>query len=268
MRRINKTLKAIKAVLANPWLLNKILEDDSVWKSFLEKHNYPKDGLPVVELDALSPGFSEILETFAFLDGGSLPTDIALLKLLAKRFSSCQYFEIGTWRGESVANVADVAEQCFTLNLSKKEMLEKGLTEKYADLHGFFSKNRKNIVHLEGNSMTFDFGGLNQKFDLIFIDGDHHFASVKKDTENIFDYLVHDKSIVVWHDYAYHPEKMRPEVFAAIWEGTPPAKRKNLIHVANTMCAVYLPKATMGHPLETPATPVTKFKISLNTEHV
>lgn len=268
MKRINKSFRAIGAILRNPWLLNRVLAADSLWENYLQKHGYPENGLPVVEMDTLFPGFTETLETFAFLDGGSLPTDIALLKLLAKRFPACRYFEIGTWRGESVVNVADVATQSFTLNLSKKEMIEKGMAEKYADLHGFFSKNKKNIIHLEGNSLTFDFAGLNQKFDLIFVDGDHHFASVKRDTENVFAHLVHEKSIVVWHDYAYHPEKMRPEVFAAIWEGTPPEKRKSLVHVANTMCAVFLPEPVKTHSLVPPVTPRVKFKITLKLHKI
>ncbi len=268
MKKIKKSLQAIGAILRNPWLLNHVLADDSVWQDYLQKKGCPEQGLPVVELDTLAPGFSETLDTFAFLDGGSLPTDIALLKLLAKRFPACRYFEIGTWRGESVANVADVASQCFTLNLSKKEMLERGMPAKYADLHGFFSKGMKNITHLEGDSLTFDFAGLNQKFDLIFIDGDHHYASVKKDTENVFAHLVHDQSIVVWHDYAYHPEKMRPEVFAAIWEGTPADKRKFLVHVANSMCAVFLPESVKAHPLETPVTPRVRFKVDITSHTI
>ena len=266
MKKIKKSLKAIGAILQNPWLLNLVLADDKIWGKYLSKKNYPEKGLPVTELDTLFPEFSEVLNTFTFLDGGSLPTDIALLKLLAKKYSDCQYFEIGTWRGESVANVADVASRCFTLNLSKKEMLEKGMDEKSADLHGFFSKGRENITHLEGNSLTFDFAGFNRKFDLIFIDGDHHYDIVKKDTENVFAHLVHDKSIVVWHDYAYHPEKMRPEVFAAIMDGTPADKRKYLVHAANTICAVFIPETLKTHPLETPVKPRKRFKISIESQ--
>lgn len=266
MNRIKKVFGAFGAAVRNPWLLNNILSDDRAWLNYLQKQGYPVTGLPVVEWDTLFPDFSEKIETFAFLDGGSLPTDIALLKGLAKRFSACRYFEIGTWRGESVANVADVAKHCVTLNLSKQEMIEKGMSEKYAGLHGFFSKNRENITHAEGNSLTYDFAGMNQKFDLIFIDGDHHFDVVKSDTENVFAHLVHEKSIVVWHDYAYHPEKMRPEVFAAVYEGTPVEKRRFLVHVAHTLCAVYLPETLPTHPLSAPVTPRLKFQLEIKTE--
>ena len=268
MMKIKKAFRALGAVVRNPWLLNHVLADDKVWNGYLQKQGYPANGLPVLEPDTLFPGFSETIETFAFLDGGSLPTDIALLKGLAKRFKACNYFEIGTWRGESVVNVADVAGHCTTLNLSEKELLQRGLSEKYAALHGFFSKGNPLITHLEGDSQTFDFAGLKQKFDLIFIDGDHHFESVKKDTENVFAHLVHDKSIVVWHDYAYHPEKVRPEVFAALYEGTPPEKRKKLVHVANTLCAVYLPEVLPVHPLSVPVTPRLNFRVEISTEKI
>lgn len=268
MNKIKKAFRALGAVVRNPWLLNHVLADDKVWNDYLQKQGYPANGLPVLEPDTLFPGFSEKIETFAFLDGGSLPTDIALLKGLAKWFPACNYFEIGTWRGESVVNVADVAGHCTTLNLSEKELLQRGLSEKYAALHGFFSKANPLITHLEGDSQTFDFAGLNQKFDLIFIDGDHHFESVKKDTENVFAHLVHDKSIVVWHDYAYHPEKVRPEVFAALYEGTPPEKRKKLVHVANTLCAVYLPEVLPVHPFSAPVTPRLKFRVEISTEKI
>ena len=119
-------------------------------------------------------------------------------------------------------------------------MLESGANERYADLHGYFSKSKANIIHLEGNSMHFDFQSLGKKFDVIFIDGNHHYEFVKNDTEKVFKHLVHEKSIIVWHDYAYNPEKLRPEVLAGILDGLGSENRNYLYHVANTMCAVYI----------------------------
>jgi len=269
MRKLTKVLKAIGAVVANPWLLNHVLADDDLWQNELRKKGYPEKGLPVVDPDVLFPDFQETLSVFAFLDGGSLPTDLALLKLLARRFPACRYFEIGTWRGESVANVADVAAHCTTLNLSEEALLRKGFSKKYAELQGFFSQKKDRITHLKGDSLSFDFAGLGQKYDLIFIDGDHHFESVKSDTQQVFAHLVHEKSIVVWHDYAYHPEKMRPEVFAALWEGTPEEKRTHLVHVGHTLCAIYLPeKTTDTHPLEAPVVPRLNFRLTIDSRKI
>jgi len=265
MNKLNKAIKAIIEILKNPVLLNNVLNDDSVWGNY-NKKNYNKIALPLVDINQFSTNFSETLNHFAFLDGGSLPTDIALLKILSKRFNTCKYFEIGTWRGESVVNVAEVASECYTLNLSKEEILALGLKESYADLHGFFSKGKKNITHLTGNSLTYDFAALNKKFDLIFIDGSHHYDDIKNDTEKIFKHLVHEQSIIVWHDYAYNPERVRPEVMAAILDGTPPEFRNNLYHVSNSMSAIFTREKLVTKDFISPSTPNKTFKITLESK--
>ncbi len=266
VQKVKKTIQGLVEVIKNPWLLNKVINDDLVWQQQIAKTYKIPNGLPVIDLSQLGNPFSETLENFAFLDGGSLPTDIALLKHLARKYQHCKYFEIGTWRGESVVNVAEVAQQCYTLNLSKPDLLARGLSEKYADLQAFFSKNKKNITHLYGDSMHFDFEGLHQKFDLIFIDGNHHYEYVKNDTQKVFEHLVHDQSIVVWHDYAYTPEKYRPEVLAGILAGTPENRRTNLYHVSNTMCAIYSPHQFAAEPLDAPIIPNKTFKVTIETK--
>lgn len=240
-----------------------MLDDDHYWrKKVTGKYGF-HDGLPVVRPEQLFGDFSETVDPFAFLDGGSLPTDLALLKKLARRIPDCSYFEIGTWRGESVANVASVAKDCLTLNLSKDEMKAMGLNQRYIDLHGFFSRRIKNVTHLEGHTLNYDFGALNRKFDLIFIDGDHHFEMVKNDTEKIFRHLVKDNSVVVWHDYARNPETIRYEVLAGILEGCPPSMHKNIFHVAHTLCAVYIPGHVGGIKLDPPVIPPGSFQIDI-----
>lgn len=263
MNKISKTFKAIFEIIKNPWLLNHILSDDSVWNNYLIKKHNLKKGFKVIDLEQLLPDFSETLNCFSFLGGGSLPIDIALLKGLSNKFKECTYFEIGTWRGESVANVAEVAKQCYTLNLSKKELKGLGLDDQYSDLHGFFSKDKNNIKHLFGNSLTFDFDNLHQKFDLIFIDGGHDYKHVKNDTEKVFEHLIHDTSIIVWHDYAYTPEILRPEVIAGILDGTPTEFRNNLHFVSNTMCAIFIRGNFKTSTFETPATPNKIFKVQM-----
>jgi predicted O-methyltransferase YrrM len=225
-------------------------------------------GLPLLDIRILFPSLTETLDFFAVLDGGSLPTDIALLKQLSKTFDNCTYFEIGTWRGESAVNVAGNCSECYTLNLSREELISMGLNEKYADMHGFFSKSYENIKHLTGNSMNFDFQSLNKKFDLIFIDGDHHYDFVKNDTEKVFGHLIHENSIIVWHDYAFNPEKPRHEVMAAILDGTPPEYHKFLYHVSNTLCAVFMRKELPVSLLNSPVTPDKIFTVNFEIRNV
>ena len=268
MKKISKSFKAIYELLKNPWLLNNILSDDSVWNNYLIKNHKINNGFPVIDINQLFPNFSETLNCFSFLGGGSLPTDIALLKSLANKFKDCNYFEIGTWRGESVINVSESAKECYTLNLSKSEIISLGLSKKYADLHGFFSKGKENIIHLEGNSLTYDFESLNKKFDLIFIDGGHDYKHVKNDTEKVFEHLLHDQSIVVWHDYAYTPEILRPEVISGILDGTPDKFKESLYYISNTMCAIFIREDFKTSDFQNLATPSKSFEISIKTRNI
>lgn len=239
MNKLSKLLRAFSLILKQPSLLNKVLDDSDVNKTaVIEKYGLV-NGLPVIDITTLLPDFNETIDPFCYLDGGSTPIDIALLKGLAKKNHQCDYFEIGTWRGESAANVASVAKHCTTLNLSDIEMKEMRLDKKYIDLHRFFSKDLKNVTHLQGNSMTFDYKSLEQKFDLIFIDGDHHYEAVMNDTKNAFQLLKNERSVIVWHDYGNNPNDIRWDVLRGILDGTPNDKKKKLYRVSNTLCAIY-----------------------------
>jgi len=261
MNKLRKITLTLKLLMQKPSLINLIIDSSQRWQFLLEKKHPNKTQLPVVNIDDLIPDFDETLTTFTFLGGGSLPTDIMLLRALCKQKKESSYFEIGTWRGESVINVADVTKDCYTLNLSSEEIQELGLPKKYIDLHGILSKQHKNIIHLTGNSLTYDFKILNKKFDVIFIDGNHSYKFVKNDTEKVFKHLVKEDSIVVWHDYAYNPEMTRPEVLCGILDGIPDKYKENLYHVSNTICAIYTSKFINSYKIDLPIQPEKVFEI-------
>ncbi len=264
MSKLHKLIQAIRQIIKQPALLNLVLDADGPRKENVIRKYKLHQGLAQVKLETLfGSSLEENIQPFAFLDGGSLPTDLLLLKQCARQFYDCKYFEIGTWRGESVANVADTGASCHTLCLSDEEMRTLGCDDAYIQLHGHFSKHLPNVQQWRGNSITFDYSQLPSPFDLVFIDGDHHYASVKSDTEQVFKHLLHDKSIVVWHDYGHEPDSVRWEVFEGILDGTPAEKRKYLYHVANTKCAIYWPKAFKTQKLQSPSTPQTDFKLTV-----
>jgi predicted O-methyltransferase YrrM len=264
MNKLFKILKAFRLLAAQPSLINHILESDDVYKKQILK-KYPQYlSLPVISIGNFF--MRQTVYPYAFLEGGSLPTDLALLRSLAAGIKDCNYLEIGSWRGESLANVAPFAKKCTSLNLSDEEMKSMGLPDHYINQHYFFSKKFSNIETIRGNSLTYDFSRLEKSFDLVFVDGDHHYSSVKKDTESVFSVLKNENSIIVWHDYAKNPLTPRHEVLAGILEGTPAHLRKHLYHVSNTLCAIYIRKDLQAQDLKDKTQPELVFKAELNAE--
>lgn len=251
IKKIIKALKAFSLIAAKPALLNLMFQDNDYWRKYLEKGQKSYKPLAELTFPVLFENLNITISPVTFLDGGSMVTDLALLKGLAGKINNCTYFEIGTWRGESVAVVSPECSLCYTMDLPDDEKQNIGMDEEYIKQHAVLSKKLKNVIHLKNNSLEFDFSSLNQKFDLIFIDGDHHYDAILNDTLKVFEHLVHDKTIVVWHDYAYYPGKVRNETYAAILDGLDVSLHSKLFYIANSMCAVYFPSPDFQKTKET-----------------
>jgi predicted O-methyltransferase YrrM len=260
-RKASKLFRGLIAVVKQPALLNLVLDDESNHETAFIAESQMPQGFPEIDFRTFAPQ-SETINPFAFLDGGSLPTDLALLKIIARKINAKSYFEIGTWRGESVSNVASVVDNCFTLNLSNEELHRRNLPEKYIQLHGHFSKNNPRITHLYGDSRSFNFNEYIGKMDLVFVDGDHHFDSVVQDTQTAFK-LIKPGGAIVWHDYANSPENVRWNVARAIYTGTPKEFRSKLRAVSHTLCAVFLPIEVPSAPRNYPRNPDSGFELTL-----
>ena len=264
MGKIVKALKALWWITRKPVLLNRVLTDEDTWQVYVKGKFGLPDGLPVITMDQLFHTHPVSLGPMTFLDGGSLPTDMMLLSGLAEGIADCRYFEIGTWRGESVASLSPRVASCHTLCLSDQEMRFLGMHEKSIATHRLFSRDLDNVTQLRGDSRTYDFASLDQKFDLVFIDGDHHHDFILSDTRNVFEHLVHDESIVLWHDYGFHPDQVRFEVMAAILDGIGPERTGRVYQVAHTKCAIFTGKAYLSKPAEFPVTPKEYYTFELS----
>jgi predicted O-methyltransferase YrrM len=263
--------KAVKFLLKNPISVLKkgILaqEEDNHKKCIQSKYGFEK--LPTIDLLDLFPDLDENLDCYSFLNGTSLITDLILLKSLAKKQENCSYLEIGSWRGESLANVSPVSKKCVSVTLSEIQMREMNFDEGFIKVHGIFSKNFENIEFIGANSHDFDFNSLNQKFDLIFIDGDHSYKGVLNDTKKVFNLRKDSNSVIVWHDYAFNTEDTRHSVLEAILDGIPKEFHKNLYHVSNTMCAIYIENKNFEtYFTKFPSYPNKKFRIGISAQKI
>lgn len=258
-------LKILLKIIRNPKSLLKVLDDKSIkFRDFVIKSNNKIDRLPEISIKDLFEEFDQLIENFTYLEGGSLPIDIAFLMTLAQKYyQECSFLEIGTWRGETIFNVSKFAKDSTSISLSAEEMRELRLSEDFISLNRFFTKNNPKITNIEHNSHTIEYSSLEKKFDLIFIDGDHSFEGVKKDSILAFNLIKDNSSIIVWHDYGLTPETINYEVFAGILTGSPQDKRKNIYKVANTLCAIYINKDLPGKYCYFPKKPEIVFDINI-----
>lgn len=228
---------------------------------------YKIEQLPSIDLLDLFPDLEEQIDSYSFLNGTSLVTDLILLKSLAKKYTDCTYLEIGSWRGESLVNVSSVTDDCTSLTLSSDDMRKLNFGEDFIKVHGAFSHHIESITRIEANSHNYDFNKLNKKFDLIFVDGDHSYEGVLNDTKKVFPLRKSAKSVIVWHDYGFNTENTRYTTLKAILDGVPKELHKNLYHVSNTMCAVYIEDLNLPVGFtKFPTFPNKKFSLSVKGE--
>jgi predicted O-methyltransferase YrrM len=267
MTNLEKAILLIKKIITNPNCLKELVDYEDIYQKYLLS-KYQLGQLPILDIRALLPNFSETIHHYTYLEGTSLDIDIALLKSLARQFSPCHYLELGSWRGESLVNVAEIAEHCTSISFADDDFRALGLDENMIQMNKILSKKLANVTHIGENTRTFDFGSLNQKYDLIFVDADHSYEAVRDDTKSVFSLLKDENSIIVWHDYGYSTERVRSPVLSGILDGLPDDEaRKCLYHVSNTMCAIYTKKSINESTLKDKQTLDKVFSIEINSKN-
>src|SRR5258706_661852 len=223
------------------YLLKELLKytNEAEKRIYVQKKLDFKTGLPLVDLAEIVPHFTEEISNYTFLEGTSHTIDIAFIKAVCRQYERCNYLEIGSWRGESLFNISPVVSQCTSISFSPDQVLSRFNNKIMANSLRIFSKGIKNVRHIEADSLTFNFDSINEKFDVIFVDGDHTYEGVKSDTQNAFRMLKDESSIIIFHDCGFAFEDNRYEVIAGIIDGAPPEKRQFIYRVSNTLCGIY-----------------------------
>lgn len=267
MNKMKLIYNAIKWILKEPGFApSGAIKAGKEGRALKYAKNIMEKGFPTVNMLDLLPELDETITPYTYLSGGSMVTDLALVKGLAKKIRNCTYLEIGVWRGESMAAVAKSAKECVSLSLSDEQIKKLTNNDNFVAQNKIFLNEFENILFIEANSLTYDFENMNKKFDLIFIDADHSWAAVKSDTINAFKLLKDENSIIVWHDYGLTPEEKNWPTVAGIIDGCPQEYRKYLYHVSNTKCAIFIKKEMATRYEEFPVIPDKIFEVNIKAK--
>jgi len=163
--------------------------------------------IPCVPLSELFPGIGsarlKLLARYDWLladrfDRGAdnllCPKELLALCALVAHLKPASIFEIGTYRGATIANLALNAPEGARLRTLDKDLVELEDSEVVATFQG------KGIERIHSDSKLYDYSPLHGSVDLVFVDGWHSNPEVDRDTENALK-LVSPGGVIVWHDY-------------------------------------------------------------------
>ena len=136
---------------------------------------------------------------------------MALVKLVRAR----TIFEFGTYLGIQTLNIAVNFPETtiYTLDLDEASVLgmqqsahDRPLTQTQLEYHGRLAflktPHEKRITRLYGDSNKYDFSGLLNQMDLIYVDGGHDPGTLDSDTKNAFKMLSQGQAAcIAWHDH-------------------------------------------------------------------
>lgn len=162
--------------------------------------------------------------------GDTVPGIISLLTSLAKNKS---VFEFGTFRGQTTYNLSKTAAEVYTFDLGDNSSDDSYPEYIVGDVYK--RNNATNVTQLIGDSLTYDFSELYNKFDLIWLDAGHSYEACKKDFETSMQIIKQDTTaIIAIDDYpAWGGVKQAVEEIA---------ETKHLYHLPEIALVLYINK--------------------------
>jgi len=128
-------------------------------------------------------------------------SEITALTILAKSINAKKIFEIGTFEGNTAANLAyNVSDDTviYTLDFPLYRLCAHGQANvKYVETDA----RAKSIVKvLKGDSLEFNFSPFYNQMDIMYIDGGKSYKCVLSDSENAYK-CAKDGGFIIWHDF-------------------------------------------------------------------
>lgn len=187
------------------------------------------------------------LDNVCFRSGGSGVLDYAVLKGTMQYFNLKTYLEVGTYIGESISNVASIAEKCFSVTVPLDHPAS---MSHFCRMYGMvdFSNRliyQSNIEQYLVDSKEFDFSSIAEDIDLYFIDGDHSMEGIENDTQKIWKHKGKD-SFVIWHDVKKENNQINEITIEAIYHVLGNEGLKKFYLYDNCKCGIYVPEQYCG----------------------
>ena len=226
-------LRIFKRMFFHPRSLKALANVELLYRDhFIAKYDMP-NGPPLAGIFDIVDKIDEEIDPFLSNFVGSDLTTIALLKAIARQYNDCRFLEIGTYQGTTTQNMDEVVSSGVTVDIRE---------------HDFnFMKPDCKIHRVLQDSADESLWNAFDKFDLIYVDGNHHYEHAKKDTENSFKVLA-DGGTIIFDDiieksFGYsEPGWFRWDVISAVYDGCPEDKRDNLYLVSNMCNIIYTEK--------------------------
>jgi predicted O-methyltransferase YrrM len=118
--------------------------------------------------------------------------DVLVVLKTAQGFHSKRILELGSYRGDTARMLAENTGEDVTI-------CAVDIDARHGEAYRGKPIERK-IVRKTGHIST-DLFASDEKYDFIFVDANHDFASVMNDTEVAFKILA-EQGVILWHDYA------------------------------------------------------------------
>ena len=208
--------------------------------------------LPEISLEELFPEITKIRPTLpgtsALIDGIQTlpPKELITLGLIAAHLKPEQIFEFGTYTGLSTLTMAinSPKSQIYTLDLDPEKRPFHahgsgvgGFSPFQVGLNFLATPEKNNIKQLYADSANFNFEQFSKSMNFIFIDADHSYDFVHKDTINAFAMLA-PKGIILWDDYIWNEEFPECEGVARTLHEL--MNKKSIFRIAGTRWAIYI----------------------------
>lgn len=136
-----------------------------------------------------------------FIDAGR-DSHVKIITTIANLVCAASYLELGVEWGNCFLYMCRIVERCVGVDIKNrinlKSPLEINIDNKHRIPVGNISNERSSLQFYEMTTDAF-FAQNSERFDLIFIDADHHFECVKNDFENSLKFL-NKRGIIFLHD--------------------------------------------------------------------